>query len=81
MSSEKSYDNIPMHCFVSDVPEERAKLIKETPTGYHVGETTNGDMCIVCIVQGESMSVKIQRGIRVEITHYNSNGEVVSHNK
>lgn len=78
MNNEK-YDGLPMHCIISNVPEERAKLIKELPTGYHCGETMDGDMCIVCAVQGESMSVKVQKGIRVTITQYNSSGEAVSH--
>lgn len=64
---------------VSSDARERAQMIKDLPTGHHAAKDENGNICVLSIVQGENMTVKVQVGTKIEITNYNSNGEAVSH--
>lgn len=77
MSSE--YNGVEMYR-ISDDPRERAKMIKDLSTGVHAAKNIKGELCIVSVVQGESMMVKVQRGLRTEITQYNSKGVAVAFN-
>jgi len=77
MNSQNEYNNVSLYR-VSDEPAERARMIKDLETGHHAGKMSDGRICVITVVQGESMIVKVQTGSRVEVTQYDSRGRVVS---
>lgn len=63
---------------VSEEASERADLIKNMATGHYPGKTATGEVCVVRIVSGEYMDVRVHTARGTSVTHYNSNGEAVS---
>lgn len=63
---------------VSEQVDERAYMIKNMASGCYPGRTASGEVCVIRIVSGEYMDVRVHTARGTSVTHYNSKGEAVS---